>query len=71
MNSANMLNAMWRIPACRKPAVTIRHQSPFATAGPLSARVVDDRAAPAETEPRLAPPASSATKAATLIAISA
>src|SRR6266508_2321689 len=36
MNNANMLSAMWMTPAWRKPAVTIRHQSPSATVGALS-----------------------------------
>ncbi len=70
MNSANMLNPMWIRLTWRKPAVTIRHQSPSATAGPLSP-ASRTSVPPPENEPRLAPPASSATKAATLIAISA
>ena len=48
-----MLNAMCSGPACRKPAVTIRHQSPAATAGPKSAPVLVDRAA---TLPLSVPP---------------
>jgi hypothetical protein len=33
-----MFSAMWRKPECRKPLLTIRHQSPCATPGPHSAR---------------------------------
>ena len=40
-----MLNSDVEKPAWRKPAVTIRYHSPFATAGPKSAEVADDRAA--------------------------
>jgi hypothetical protein len=31
-----MLNAMWRIDACRNIAVTSRYQPPWATSGPYS-----------------------------------
>jgi hypothetical protein len=62
-----MLKRMWITPACMKPAVTSRHQSPAATAGPYSPRS-------AATEPlgppaNELPPAVEPTNSSTLIAI--
>ena len=65
-----MLKRMWMKLACRNPAVTIRHQSPFATAGPLRPASWISLL-PCWNEPPLPPPASSTTKTTTLIAISA
>ena len=64
-----MLMAMCRNPACRNPAVTIRHTWPSATSGPYKPGVVDHLAATLERGG--AAPASSTRKAATLMAISA
>ena len=64
-----MLNARCRRFACRKPAVTIRHHSPSATGVPASAPWT--YTSPPPRPIGLAPVASIARNAMTLIAISA
>jgi hypothetical protein len=63
-----MLNARCNTPECRNPAVTIRYQSPSATAGPNSAQ---SRKMVPPPLPNVAPPAISAMNTITLIAMSA